>query len=31
VDRADNYAATAFTKVLVAINQHTELTGSIGI
>jgi hypothetical protein len=31
VDRADNYAATAFTKVLVAINQHTELTGAIGI
>ena len=31
VDRPDNYAATAFTKVLVAINQHTELTGSIGI
>lgn len=31
VDRADNYAATANTKVLVAINQHTELTGAIGI
>jgi hypothetical protein len=31
VDRADNYAATAFTKVLVAVNQHTELTGAIGI
>lgn len=31
VNRADNYAATANTKVLVAINQHTELTGAIGI
>jgi hypothetical protein len=31
VNRADNYAATTWTKVLVAINQHTELTGAIGI
>lgn len=31
VNRADNYAATSFTKVLVSINQHTELTGAIGI
>ncbi len=31
VNRPDNYAATAFTKVLVTINQHTELTGAIGI
>jgi hypothetical protein len=31
VNRPDNFAATAFTKVLVSINQHTELTGSIGI
>jgi hypothetical protein len=31
VNRPDNYAATNFTKVLVAINAHTELTGSIGI
>lgn len=31
VNRSDNYAATAFTKVLVSINQHTELTGAIGI
>ena len=31
VNRPDNYAATNFTKVLVSINQHTELTGAIGI
>jgi hypothetical protein len=31
VNRPDNYAATAYTKVLVSINQHTELTGAIGI
>ncbi len=31
VNRPDNFAATSFTKVLVSINQHTELTGAIGI